>query len=1024
MVDSIQKSGNPQPKLLLDYFFARTDRVAFLAPWDKPHPTIQTDNLDELLSAHIHGDEGSKAAVHFTSRNGGHKVTKGWFRIGSYVPAPDKTTPWLCVDFDAGADHADALADPDEAVKRVYGIFTEHHLPAYLERSGGGLGWHLWCFFEPGIPASKVRKLALQLLPSDIPLAQGGNARPDKAKGIEVFPKQDKLNKDGLGNLVWLPWWFGAKGEGNRFFRINDGAFSAYQPDSFERIDQTALDQVLKATAKPDTKPTSPISNPDNSREWKLWRSEALATIQLSDIYGDLLTGNTSGDGWLECRDPSSQSGDMNPSAGVSDGTNSVERGSFHSFISGETISVFDFLVQHGPAHDMKGAVKRIAELSGVQLPRRKQSRSSPRKIPLPEIQVNHRQLRDIIEDAWDAVHLHNSSESRLPGDKPYLYNRSGTLVRIVREQLVNKNGEPFIRTRFDLMNESARYGLLARIASWYRETERGPVDVVPMREVSRDMPEFIDRDLPQIDSIVTAPVYSSKGVLIKTPGYHPKEALWYEPHDSLGKIDVPENPDNHAISYARDLILDEVLHDFPFKTQSDRAHMVAAMLLPFAQRMIRGNTPIHLFTAPTPGSGKGLLCSIVSQLATAQPADSRTLPTQEDETRKMITAELSMGGSIILLDNTSERRQLDSAPLASVVTSEVWKDRLLGQSAMLTLPNRAMWMITGNNPKLTAELARRCIRIRLQPDMERPWLREGQGFRHPKLVDWVKSNRTELVSALLILIQAWVAAGQHESAHTLGSFENWSSVIGGILDNAGIPGFLENLNDMYKESDEVTQAWSEFIVAWWDEFGDEPKRVCDLNQLCEDKELLPALRGDKNERSKQIRLGKALGRYQDRVFQGLKQVKVQLHGKHAGGFCVALQKVDPSPSKNDAENGDVGNVDGDVLQQHLQLGNPSQTVDSGNNGNVGDVTPNLRGYDHVYTHTRAHAHVSNRGAHISNISTDHSNQRQQSVSAMEMSENNISIDISNISSGPEQDFDLLDLPDDLGKTDESELPF
>jgi putative DNA primase/helicase len=36
----------------------------------------------------------------------------------------------------------------------------------------------------------------------------------------------------------------------------------------------------------------------------------------------------------------------------------------------------------------------------------------------------------------------------------------------------------------------------------------------------------------------------------------------------------------------------------------------------------------------------------------------------------------------------------------------------------------------------------------------------------------------------------------------TLGSFESWAGVLGGILHVAGIPGFLDNAAEFYKRSD------------------------------------------------------------------------------------------------------------------------------------------------------------------------------------------------------------------------------
>ena len=36
----------------------------------------------------------------------------------------------------------------------------------------------------------------------------------------------------------------------------------------------------------------------------------------------------------------------------------------------------------------------------------------------------------------------------------------------------------------------------------------------------------------------------------------------------------------------------------------------------------------------------------------------------------------------------------------------------------------------------------------------------------------------------------------------TIGSFEGWAEVMGGILQVAGVPGFLGNLQEMYEQAD------------------------------------------------------------------------------------------------------------------------------------------------------------------------------------------------------------------------------
>ena len=122
-------------------------------------------------------------------------------------------------------------------------------------------------------------------------------------------------------------------------------------------------------------------------------------------------------------------------------------------------------------------------------------------------------------------------------------------------------------------------------------------------------------------------------------------------------------------------------------------------------------------------------------------------------------------------------------------------------------MPIRCVWIATGNNPEFSNEMARRLVRIRLDAHLERPWQRAE--FRHPDLNTWVRANRARLVAACLTLCQAWIAAGRPRGSKTIGSYENWAGVIGGILETAGIPGFLGNLEEMMAASDAEGGAWA-----------------------------------------------------------------------------------------------------------------------------------------------------------------------------------------------------------------------
>lgn len=235
----------PDPRrtleLLRQHFLCRTDRIAFLAPWGKPCPAEVGQELEALLLAHVQGESAPKATVRYRNRRG-QGAAAGHFRLGAYTPAPDGTTKWVCLDFDGG-DHADALADPKETTLQTWRRFREAGLAAYLERSGSGKGWHLWCFFEPPLKAETARDLARALIPEEVTLASSEVVRTNTGRGVEIFPKQSKVEKKGYGNLVWLPWWSGAEDGANQFHRLDDhDDLAPYVPAEFETADYAQVD--------------------------------------------------------------------------------------------------------------------------------------------------------------------------------------------------------------------------------------------------------------------------------------------------------------------------------------------------------------------------------------------------------------------------------------------------------------------------------------------------------------------------------------------------------------------------------------------------------------------------------------------------------------------------------------------------------------------------------------------------------------------------------------------------------------
>ncbi len=464
----------------------------------------------------------------------------------------------------------------------------------------------------------------------------------------------------------------------------------------------------------------------------------------------------------------------------------------------------------------------------------------------LPSIQTNGRQLRDVVDEAWEAVLAAN--------DPPEVFAVAAGIGRL-------SDGPAGLTIQ--VLDEHATYGHLSRVADWVKVIASGVQDVDPKRAVAQEIVSTRRPGLPELEAVVTTPVFDCDWRLVTAPGYHQGAKVFYHRPKELEDLDVPLKPDEETVRAALALILDDLLVDFPFATDADRAHAVAALLLPFVRRMFDGPTPIHLIEAPTPGSGKTLLAELIAMIAVGGASGTTTLTRNEDESRKKLTALLARGPNVISIDNVDGG--LWSAQFASAVTAPIWEDRILGKTQMVAFPNRALWMVSGNNPKLSMEIARRCVRIRLDSGDEQPWTRTG--FKHDPIREWTKRNRPQLVRAVLILIQHWIASGAVFSEQTLGSFEEWSRHLGGILTRIGVPGFLAGTDEFYAEADSESSEWRAFVLAWWDMYQDRPVTGSALLQLATGEDHVTFAYAAKSEHAQRVRFGKSLASLRDRRF-------------------------------------------------------------------------------------------------------------------------------------------------------------
>ena len=550
----------------------------------------------------------------------------------------------------------------------------------------------------------------------------------------------------------------------------------------------------------------------------------------------------------------------------------------------------------------------------------------------MPVLRADEGDLGRAVAQVWSVVMASNRT--------PWVFRFAGQPTWVVPDD----EGRPVAT----ILNEERLRHMLARLARWVRENAKGELlSAPPPVATVKSVLATPDPALPVLTGIVNTPVFGRSGTLITAPGYHPDARLLYVPAPGFAVPNIPKCPNEAEVAAARALICDDLFGDFPFIGEAERAHVVALLLLGFLRAMIDGPTPLHLIEKPTPGTGATLMVDAVATILTGTGASVMTEGRDDEEWRKRVTAKLRQIPSMILIDNL--RAKLDSSAVAAALTAPFWEDRVLGASEMTRLPIRCLWIATGNNPEFSNEMARRLVRIRLDANVERPWQRGG--FRHPDLMVWIRANRARIVAACLTLCQAWIAAGKPRGTKTIGSYENWAQVIGGVLETVGIPGFLGNLEDMMAASDSEGAGWSAFIAAWWDRFGTASVLSADLFDVAMVCDPAPPISGG-TDRAQKTAFGKAISRMRDRVFRiGTVSVRVRKDGiEHkAARWKLELCETEAQSTRvNQPEVGEHQSREGNIENGC----SPTQLIENIGRGERGEHGEPFSALSHTRTRT------------------------------------------------------------------------
>lgn len=497
---------------------------------------------------------------------------------------------------------------------------------------------------------------------------------------------------------------------------------------------------------------------------------------------------------------------------------------------------------------------------------------------PVVRISVEEKQVND---EAIEALARSGSG----------LYQRGRALVKVM-DGAIHTIAQPTLRET------------LSHVIRWERwdEKKEDYVHASPPGSAVSAVYCRGDWGLPPIRGVVEGPCLRADGTVITKPGYDPASGVYVR---GTVSVDVPEQPTQKDAQSAW-AKLEDVLADFPFTEDIDRAAALSLLLTPGVRATLDGPAPFQLIRATTPGTGKDLLANIAGVIWTGStPPVVPPISGNPDEVRKRFLPLVMAGRPFALFDDLSH---FGDPTWAANLTLTVLEDRVLGESRIVSAPIVTTFVGTGNNTSVYGDCLRRVVVTQMQSPFEDPENRPLESFRYPdrafKLLPYVKARRAELLSACLTILRAYQVAGCPDHP-TWGSYEEWARVVAGAVTWLGLPNPCTSADRL--SSDAVTDRSQLGVLfeAWEACFGSGPQTAaqilaeCKMStglddgaarlhyavmQLCNSKDdKLPSA----------LVLGKRLAKFRGRVVEGRRLVA----GKDGHTKTTTWSVVEASPA-------------------------------------------------------------------------------------------------------------------------------
>jgi hypothetical protein len=487
--------------------------------------------------------------------------------------------------------------------------------------------------------------------------------------------------------------------------------------------------------------------------------------------------------------------------------------------------------------------------------------------------------MKPVISIITGELHrLVNYAEAALAETGEY-YQRGSLIVVVVKEPSTRE-------TQIKLLTNPSLTHALSKYITWeaydFRSESYVPKDP-PQRIVMVMLDSTKYLHFPPIRNIAHQPYLRDDYTLVCKRGYDAQSEMYGEFDPKAFSITAKPTKEDAVLALQK---LETLLDDFGFASETDKAAALAAMLTAAVRPSLEVAPMFHV-RAPMIGSGKSFLCQIITLFATERKSAPVAFPTEEEECRKLLFSEFMRSPAVIEFDNlTSDIKAYKS--LCTALTNEHLSDRILGISKTATVNTRSLILSSGNNVAPIDDMVRRCITINLDTGIETPFARV---FKNPNLLEDIRTQRENYVSAALTIILAWLSSGESKpECKSFATYNQWSNLCRYPLLWLGQADPVASVFSALNEDPE-RETLQHLLHEWMQCFDTRPMMIRQAldtyhNPSEELLELFHDIAGEKGTINRK-RLGHYLKRHQKRVIDGLRFVRA------AGNFSSTAWKVE-----------------------------------------------------------------------------------------------------------------------------------